>query len=395
MAKQPLSPQGYNLGGNPKNTNPFFELIKRGVTATIEVGQVIVNTLLPGSNATVEIENVGTETDGVFDFTFGIPQGAKGDKGDKGDPGEDGQNGVNGTDGVTPQISATATVDQTVGQATVNVTKSGTDEAPVFNFAFSGIKGQDGSGSGSSLPSGGEPGQVLEKYGSGDGQAYWADKNAVPLPNINQVGMVLKALGENVFGWASSSGGGGGSSVSVAQNIKDAIPSGESGQIGSTKIGTITVDNQAVDLYSPINYFTAMYAMDDDHITSTFPSVPSTLNVGFGGMCVKTITQTPYGKTTSVYGVGGIGQTVVAKQALTSGQIYTGVLTKTSGQGTGFPSPGTRIPIYDAATGSEVGHLLFQANGTNIMKITANVSQGTNLNINGTYYILESFFESA
>ena len=77
MSNQPLSPQGYNLGRNPKNTNPFFDIIRRGVTATIAVGQVIVNTLSAGEDATVSVENAGTATDGVFDFTFGIPTGPR------------------------------------------------------------------------------------------------------------------------------------------------------------------------------------------------------------------------------------------------------------------------------------------------------------------------------
>ena len=61
-----------------------------------------------------------------------IPAPIKGDKGD------------NGQDGVTPDITATATVDQTTGNATVNVTKTGTDTHPELNFAFTGLKGERG-----------------------------------------------------------------------------------------------------------------------------------------------------------------------------------------------------------------------------------------------------------
>lgn len=48
--------------------------------------------------------------------------------------------------GTTPVISATASVDNTSGVPAVSVTKSGTDAAPNFNFAFTGLKGQSGEG---------------------------------------------------------------------------------------------------------------------------------------------------------------------------------------------------------------------------------------------------------
>lgn len=49
--------------------------------------------------------------------------------------------GENGSDGATPNISITATVDDNVGTPSVDVTKSGTDEAPQFNLAFHNLKG--------------------------------------------------------------------------------------------------------------------------------------------------------------------------------------------------------------------------------------------------------------
>lgn len=67
----------------------------------------------------------------------------------KGANGANGTNGTNGEDGTTPVISATATVDNLSSNTpTCTVTKSGTDAAPTFNFAFSGIKGASGGGGG-------------------------------------------------------------------------------------------------------------------------------------------------------------------------------------------------------------------------------------------------------
>ena len=55
-----------------------------------------------------------------------------------------GPQGEDGTDGVTPNISASATVDSQTGTPSVVVTKTGTDEAPTFTFAFHNLKGETG-----------------------------------------------------------------------------------------------------------------------------------------------------------------------------------------------------------------------------------------------------------
>lgn len=56
----------------------------------------------------------------------------------------DGTNGTNGQDGVTPSITAAATVDANTGTPSVQVTKTGTDAAPTYTFAFTNLKGATG-----------------------------------------------------------------------------------------------------------------------------------------------------------------------------------------------------------------------------------------------------------
>lgn len=118
------------------------------ITATATVDQTT-------GNATVNVTKTGTDTNPAFNFAFtGLKgergeqgqAGAKGEKGDTGATGAKGEPGTPGADGVTPDITVVATVDETTGTPAVDVTKSGTAEKPVFDFAFSGLKGEGGSG---------------------------------------------------------------------------------------------------------------------------------------------------------------------------------------------------------------------------------------------------------
>lgn len=116
---------------------------------------------------TVTVTRTGADANPNFDFAF---ENLKGEQGIQGIPGQNGQNGADGSDGVTPIVSATASADNSYGIPNVVVTRSGTDAAPSFDFAFHNIKGEPGT---SGVPAGGTTGQVLAKQSSADYDADW------------------------------------------------------------------------------------------------------------------------------------------------------------------------------------------------------------------------------
>lgn len=119
----------------------------------------------------------------------------KGDKGKQGDPGVAGPTGPAAGFGVP-----TVTVDNTVGTPSATVTAEGEDTAKIFNFAFTGIKGEKGD-RGEAGPAGakGEPGERGPKGEPGaDGKN--APEYVLPAATKNALGGVKLIEFENAIG---------------------------------------------------------------------------------------------------------------------------------------------------------------------------------------------------
>ena len=84
------------------------------------VTSAVAETLAPGAAATASKDG--------HTLRLGIPRG------------ETGTQGPRGETGATPSLSLTATVDASTGTPHVEVTRGGTDAAPTFDLAFTGLK---------------------------------------------------------------------------------------------------------------------------------------------------------------------------------------------------------------------------------------------------------------
>lgn len=113
--KQPLSPQGYNIGTDPKNFNPFWEQVQGSGIGDVTASAETVPPTDPAEAAVTETDNPETgKTDLSFDFK--IPAGPAGPAGTRG-------RGINTVDAETEtgpaggeaDVVVRETVDQTTG----------------------------------------------------------------------------------------------------------------------------------------------------------------------------------------------------------------------------------------------------------------------------------------
>lgn len=121
-----------------------------GVTPVISANaSVDANTGTPS----VTVTKSGTDANPTFAFDFHNLKGRDGQDGapstvpgPAGPPGQSivGPPGESGEDGITPQVSATASITENGGNPAVYVTRSGTDATPTFAFEFQNLKGADG-----------------------------------------------------------------------------------------------------------------------------------------------------------------------------------------------------------------------------------------------------------
>lgn len=149
--KSAIESKGVQVGDEslPEYANLINDIVQ-GITG-IGNPTVTVDNTTGTPSATVTAS--GPDDAKVFAFSFsGLkgetgeqgPQGQQGIQGPQGSRGDIGPQGPKGDTGATPNIEVSATVDGNIGTPSVTVSKSGTDEEPLFAIAFKNIKGATG-----------------------------------------------------------------------------------------------------------------------------------------------------------------------------------------------------------------------------------------------------------
>jgi hypothetical protein len=127
-----------------------------GSLASLTLGNIVVNTLTAGSNASLAIVNSGASLNNVWNMTFGLPCGATGATGQTGQTGETGATGAKGDTGQTGSSCSLTRGNIVVNtlaagsDASLSIINSGTSLNNVWNMTFglpigaTGATGQTG-----------------------------------------------------------------------------------------------------------------------------------------------------------------------------------------------------------------------------------------------------------
>ena len=271
-----ISPQGYTLGGDPQNINPFWGEDEQ-TNWTIEAEATVDNTSGSPSVNVTESSDTTTKTK-TFSFAFSGLKGAKGDTGETGPQGIQGEQGIQGVQGEqgiqgiqgekgdtgatgngivgisktsTSGLVDTYTITFTNGSTTTFQVTNGADGTDGTN-GTNGTDGTDGVGI-SSVTKTGTSGLVdtyTMTFTDGTTTTFTVtngqdgtDGSVVSISQVISTGTKIASITiDGVVTDLYAPNGGSGSTVSVTQI-----------QSTGTKIATITVDGVGTDLYAPNN----------------------------------------------------------------------------------------------------------------------------------------------
>ena len=173
------------------------------------------------------------------------PQGIQGIQGPQGVPGETGAQGPSGNDGVTPVITADGTVDSNTGTPSVTITKTGTDAAPVFHFAFSNIKGDQG------LPGTGQDGVGITSIDYTSTDAQGNNVYTITLSNNQTYTFTANRGPQGIQGDTGAQGPQGEQGIQGIQGVQGETgaqgPQGETGATGATGNGIASITSAGTD----------------------------------------------------------------------------------------------------------------------------------------------------
>lgn len=125
----------------------------------------------------------------------------------------------NQENGITPVVSIEATVDSSTGTPNVEVTKSGTDAAPEYAVAFTGIKGAVGD----------EGAKGIEGDAGTDG------KDGV---YVTAIEVLLSAVDKSIVSWTFTYSDTSTETITVSSTTDDPY---ENSRVGTARVDTATV----------------------------------------------------------------------------------------------------------------------------------------------------------